>query len=131
MNNKITEDEPEPAYFDVLRDTFEALNEVSIPLDMVRFWFEAQLLRLSSHTPNLQTDSQGNKLLADERYEFSYETMSFMAAPGAGKFNATHIKFLRLVVAGNSAAVLANVQGGRQLANDVQPIMTHLTTLAS
>jgi len=129
--NKMTEDEPEPEYFEVLKGTFEALDDVSVPLDTVRFWFEAQLLRLSGHTPNLQTDEQGNKLQADKRYEFSYETMSFTNASDRGKFDASHIKFLRLVVAGNSAAVLSHVQGSRQLVDDVQPIVNHLTTLAS
>jgi DNA repair protein RecO (recombination protein O) len=129
--HRATEDEPEPEYFEVMQSSFEALNDKDIPLPLIRFWFATQLLRLSGHTPNLQTDERGEKLSADQSYEFSSESMSFIASPNHGHFNASHIKFLRLAFAGNSAIVLAHVQGSSQLAQDTYPLVQHMAQLLS
>jgi hypothetical protein len=48
--------------------------------------------------------------------------MTFVANPLSGRFNANHIKFLRLVFAGNQPKVLAQVQGMGQLLHDCQPL---------
>jgi DNA repair protein RecO (recombination protein O) len=121
--NKVTEDEPEEEFFDLLRDAFEALNIPDIPLPIIRFWFGAQLLRLSGHAPNLRADSKGGKLSEDRVYEFSFEHLAFTEAPGQGHFRAPHIKFLRLAMAGNTAQVLAHVQGSNELTAATAPLV--------
>jgi DNA repair protein RecO len=128
--HKVTEDEPEPEYFEVLQDAFEALNDKTVSIQLIRFWFAAQLLRMSGHTPNLQTDDHGEKLAADRLYEFGSDSMSFMHSPDHGRFDASHIKFLRLAFAGNTAIVLSHVQGSGKILDDVQPLLHHLTQLA-
>ncbi len=120
--NRVTEDETEAAYFYLLHETFEALDNKNILLNTVRFWFAAQLLRISGHTPNLQTDVQGNKLEANTLYEFSFDHMACARSPDNGHFDATHIKFLRLAFAGNRAEVLAHVQGSDRLTAAVTPL---------
>lgn len=122
--NKVTEDETEEEYFDLLKETFEALNDKAITMDLIRFWFGAQLLRLSGHTPNLQTDAQGEKLSADLLYEFDFEHMSFAPSPDHGHFGAPHIKFLRLALAGHPPKVLTQVQGGAALAEAGAPLVS-------
>src|SRR5688572_15436140 len=47
--NKVTEDHPEPEYFELLRHVFAALDDPAISLELVRFWFAAQLLRIEGH----------------------------------------------------------------------------------
>jgi DNA repair protein RecO (recombination protein O) len=108
--HKATEDEPEADYFHVLEQAFVALDDSTISLELIQLWFSAQLLRLSGHTPNLQTQLDGTKLQADGEYEFNVEDSAFFARPGA-VFRADDIKFLRLVFSGNSPAVLQKVQG--------------------
>ncbi|HJP95923.1 MAG TPA: DNA repair protein RecO [Candidatus Saccharimonadales bacterium] len=120
--NKSTEDQPEPEYFTLLKESFEALNDAQIPLPLIQFWFGAQLLKLGGHGPNLQTDEQGKKLVPDQLYDFDLDRMSFVANPLSGRFSANHIKFLRLVFAGNSPKVLTQVQGMGQLLHDCQPL---------
>jgi DNA repair protein RecO (recombination protein O) len=120
--NKATEDEPEPAYYQLLEEAFDALNDADISVDLIQLWFSAQLLRLAGHSPNLQTESGGARLQADKRYEFSLETGAFTTRPG-GKFVADHIKFLRLAFAGNAPQVLQQVQGGGGLLTDITPLM--------
>jgi DNA repair protein RecO len=119
--HKITEDEPEAAYFDLLKATFEALNDASIPLPLIRFWFATQMLRLGGHSPNLQTDASGHQLEADRAYAFDFERMTFDTAE-QGRFNSGHIKFLRLAFNGHSAKVLAKVTGHEQLLKALGPL---------
>jgi DNA repair protein RecO (recombination protein O) len=128
--NKVTEDETESEYFELLREAFEALNDLDIPVDLTHFWFDAQLLRLSGHTPNLQTDDSGEKLAADRQYEFSTEHMAFVYSPQRGQFGAGHIKFLRLAFGGAQARGLSRVQGSEQLVADTGPLVKYLIRLA-
>lgn len=112
--NKVTEDNAEPEYFELLEQTFQALDDVIISEELIRTWFAAQLLRLGGHTPNLRTDSFGNALDPTASYEFDYEAMAFVAHE-QGKFNADHIKFLRLIFGGNQPTALRKVSGWQNL----------------
>lgn len=124
MLNKATEDEPEAEYFDLLRQAFEALDDATIDLALVRLWFAMQLLRLGGHTPNLLTDTAGRKLAPDQTYNFSFEDMAFAAAPDApGRFAANQIKFLRLGFAGHHAKALAQVQGNERIVEATTPLV--------
>lgn len=123
--NKTIEDEPEPEYFTLLHQAFEALDDHDIPLPVVRMWFTAQLTRLGGHTPNLKTDEQGRKLVADQLYDFDAEHMRFVTNPLDGRFNANHIKFLRLVYAGNTPQALMQVRGLGTLLRDCSPLFDH------
>ncbi|HEY5667924.1 MAG TPA: DNA repair protein RecO [Candidatus Saccharimonadales bacterium] len=127
--NKVTESEVEEEYFALLQGALEALNDLSVSLDLIRFWFDAQLLRLGGQGPNLQTDEHGSPLSPEQQYTFDFERMGFMAAPH-GQFDAQHIKFLRLAFAGHSALALAKVQGGTKLAGECTPMLHHLMQLA-
>ena len=120
--NKITEDEPEPEYFALAEQLFEALDDSAIALPLIAFWFDVQLLRLAGHTPNLQTENSGKKLVADEQYIFDFEHMSFAARAGA-PFSADHIKYLRLAFSGNQPKVLQQVRGSGELLSEVSPLV--------
>lgn len=119
--NKVTEDEPETEYFTLLEQTFQALNDASIPLELIRFWYGAQLLAQAGYSPNLYTDTAGTKLAADQSYDFSYDDMSFARAD-PGRFDAGHIKYLRLAFSGNQPRLLNLVQGTDRLLPDLLPI---------
>ncbi len=108
--NKSTEDQCEPEYYDLLEQTFDALDDAAIDAELIRLWFDAQLLRLGGHTPNLQTEADGTKLQADGEYEFSFDDSAFFSRPGA-TFHAADIKFLRLVFSGNTPQTLQKVGG--------------------
>lgn len=112
--HKVTEDQPEATYFELLQTTFDALNMLAIPHSVIRFWFFAQLLRLGGHAPNLQTDTAGARLQPDQAYIFDYNAMCF-APSERGEFTADHIKFLRLAFQGYAPGVLAQVTGCERL----------------
>jgi DNA repair protein RecO (recombination protein O) len=112
--NKITEDHPGPEYFEFLKQIFEALDDLSISLDLVKFWFAAQLLSLTGHGPNLQTDSNDQKLDPTKAYDFNFDRTCFDES-SRGRFKADHIKFLRLAFKARGAKILAQVQGSTEL----------------
>jgi DNA repair protein RecO (recombination protein O) len=123
--HKATEDEPDADYYHLLEAAFAALNDSTIPLDLIRLWFDAQLLRLNGHTPNLQTQPDGTRLAADQTYEFSFDDSAFVARADA-PYTADHIKFLRLVFAGNTPAVLTKVSGMTDLAGRVRALVVSM-----
>lgn len=122
--NKVTEDEPEPEYFELLKQVFEALDDPKVSLPLVRFWFAARLLNLGGHTPNLQTDTEGRGLEAGQTYDFNAEAMCFRQRPG-GKFDTNAIKFLRLSFSKSNLRALASVQGADELAALCEPTLTN------
>jgi DNA repair protein RecO len=121
--NKVTEDEPEPEYFELLGNIFQALDDITVNPELIRLWFYAQLLKLGGHAPNLQTDDQDQKLQADQQYNFNADAMSFTPADG-GRFNANHIKFLRLCFGAKSPTLLKQVQGIDKIQLAVAPLVT-------
>lgn len=123
--NKITEDAVEPEYFNLLEQAFQALDDVVINGDLVRLWFSAQLLRLGGHSPNLQTDTTGQKLLPEKVYDFDYQTMAF-AASKSGNFAARHIKLLRLLFASISPKTVQKIDGSLILEHELRSLMEAL-----
>jgi DNA repair protein RecO (recombination protein O) len=121
--NKITEDEAEPEYFELVRDTFEAMDNADISLALIRLWFAIRLLSLGGYAPNLHADEQGSKLTADQLYDFSFDSMHFVPSPERGRFRADHIKFLRLAFSNPHPKLLHQVQGSEQLATDLTPMI--------
>jgi DNA repair protein RecO len=117
--NKATEDSPEAAYFELLGQAFAALDDSSIGLSLIEVWFNAQLLRMAGHTPNLRTEKSGEKLEADKSYNFNLDTMAFEPSP-QGEFQAGQIKFLRLIFSHNPPEVLQKIQSSEQLTNQTK-----------
>ena len=121
--DKITEDQPEPEYFTLLATGLAALNKPDVPVELIKVWFGAGLLRLAGLTPNLITDTEGQRLELERTYNFEYDSVCF--TPGQD-FTADHIKVLRLLFSGTSPAVIGKVQGIDQLAAEVSPLVTML-----
>lgn len=124
--NRLTEDETEEDYFTVLQQVFEALNEPLVPESLVRTWFLAQMLDLAGHSPNLLTNTSGRKLEATKRYLFSFEDMAF-AEHERGNFDASRIKFLRLLFSSNPPTVLAQVEGAHTFTTDCMPLVQSMS----
>lgn len=120
---KATEDEPEAEYFELLEHSFAALGDTSVPIELVRVWFLAQLLKLSGHTPNLTHAVDGNKLHADHTYDFSFDDSAFMERPD-GLFDAAAIKFLRIIFSGNETQTIAKITGAAQLVERTSRLVT-------
>lgn len=128
--NRVTEDQPEAAYFELLEQGFAALDDLAIDLALLRVWFLMQLLRLGGHTPNLRTDTSGSRLAAEAEYDFDFDNMAFFSRV-SGHFTADHIKFLRLGFSGSQPRLMQQVTGLETLIAAVAPLVqtmaqTHL-----
>lgn len=121
--DKSTEDQAEETYFALLQQGFEALDAHEIPTDLIQLWFNAQLLQLSGHEPNLRTDTAGAKLEADQTYNFDAEAMTFTPHT-SGRFAAGDIKFLRLLFSRTAPVTLAKVSGVDAFRKRTQPLVT-------
>lgn len=125
--NKVTEDEAEEGYFDILASTLEALDQATLGLVMVRLWLYSQIVQLSGHAPNLTTDKQGKDLSTEAAYDFSLDEMAFDVHPH-GVFTAKHIKLLRLALVAKTPVQLAQVQGTSGIA---EPLVELARTMVS
>jgi len=108
--HRATEDEPEAEYYELLERSFAALDNLGINLLLIQSWFQAQLLKLSGHMPNLLTDTTDMPLDADQAYNFDIEAMTF-ETHASGRYQADHVKVLRLLFSHNTPGQLAAVQG--------------------
>jgi DNA repair protein RecO (recombination protein O) len=127
MLHRATEDQPEAEYFDLLEQAFAALDAPSISVELIRVWFEAQLLRQAGHSPNLRIDTNDKKLAADQTYNFDLEAMAFAPHAG-GNFKAAHIKTLRLLFSHNQPKALNQVEGLNDLLPDLTPLIRTMLT---
>ncbi len=114
--NKAAEMLDEPAFFELLDQTFASLNDASIELRLIKAWFWLQLAVLTGQGLNLATDSNGMKLVEDATYEFNVADQVF-AYHESGRFTSDHIKLLRLLSA-QAPSVAAQVKGIVTLIDD-------------
>jgi DNA repair protein RecO (recombination protein O) len=123
--NRATEDHPETDYYELLEQAFGALDNSDINLDLIRAWFEAHLLYIAGHTPNLRTDTAGHRLEPDHNYNFDFDSMAFVPNDGAN-FTAAHIKVLRLLFSPYPPERIANVQGVEAVLADLSPLLRNM-----
>jgi DNA repair protein RecO len=128
--NQITADEPEAEYFSLLAICLAALNNENVGSALISAWYEAQLLKLAGHMPDLHSDDSGQKLLPDHSYNFNFDHMHFVASDRGG-FSSSEIKSLRLLFSHNLPRELAKVKGIENTLNKVKPLVhTMLNSLA-
>lgn len=120
--DRATEDEPGSEYFELLQQTFAALDSPAINTDLIKLWFAMQLLHLAGHTPNLQTDTAASKLAESNKYNFDFDVMAFAPSPN-GRFGANHIKLLRLGFSHHQPKTLQQVSGLNDLLAAIAPIV--------
>lgn len=99
MLHKTTEDEVGKEFFDILHTGLALLDDASVSPAFVETWFSAQLLRQAGHMPNLTTDPEGTRLVAEKTYRFDLEAVCFREAIGGqeGASSASTIKYMRLL----------------------------------
>jgi DNA repair protein RecO len=116
LTDKATEDNPEPAYFNLLAEAFKALDDQSINPELTQLWFNLKLLKTTGHAPDFFIDTNGNKLLLDKTYDFDYDQMRFARSDERqGSYNSELIKFLRVAASAERPHLLQRIQGSQAL----------------
>lgn len=85
----------EPEWFEVLSEVLAALDDLTIPRQLVETWFYLRYADLLGHGLNLRHDTAGQPLAADKRYAYDVSEQGLRETP-AGDLRASHIKLLRL-----------------------------------
>jgi DNA repair protein RecO (recombination protein O) len=116
MINRAAETVSEPEFYYLLRDSLAYLDALSVDYRVVELWFRLRFAAALGVGLNLSMTAGGEKLQADQRYNFDFGDMAFVAHP-AGRFTAEHIKLLRLASA-KDPAVLRQVGGLDQVLDD-------------
>lgn len=112
--NSLTEDVAEAGYFELLKQILGGLNNSQIPLEVLEFWFDMEILRLGGCTPNLLKDIEGKPLLEKKLYRFDMESMAFKL-DSAGQLCSDHIKIMRLACLAKKPVIVANIAGIEKL----------------
>ena len=120
QTSRLAEQVSDPAFFRLLLETFNALNDANISLDITVSWFWLQLDILEGQGMNLATDINGMKLVEGKNYTFDGESMTFSFNDN-GEFTTEHIKLLRLLSA-QPPQVVARIK-------DVKPLVAQCRRL--
>lgn len=126
--DRITEQGTEAEYYNLLVSVLGGLDDLELPYNLVELWFTMQLLFITGHAPDLSSDSEGNKLSAEETYLFDFDTMSFRQQT-RGPFTANHIKLLRLGYGTNDPGVMKQVTGADVFADEALKLAKNILKL--
>ncbi len=97
--NMVAESSDAPEYFNMVDESMAALNDDE-NTDLIQSWFLLNLMKTSGEEINVYRDVNGEKLSADERYEYDAFENAFAAREG-GRYGADEIKMIRLMLATN------------------------------
>lgn len=99
----------EAAWFSVVRQVFEQLNQASVEQKLVETWFYVNYAELLGDELNLRSDVRGQKLVAEKSY--MYDAAERALRPSEqGDLTSEHIKLLRLIAA-KPLEVVAQIGG--------------------
>ena len=107
--NRADETVSEPDFYNLLRQSLEALHDLAMDWRLAELCFRLQLQALLGHGLNLATDKAGAKLTPEQKYDYDFADNAFYASQ-QGRFSAEHIKLLRLATH-KTATVLKQVAG--------------------
>ncbi len=113
---RASENIDEPAWYEVLREVFEALDETSVSLQLAQTWFYLHYAKLTGYELNLETDVAGNTLDVGKTYMYDINEKGLRAA-AQGDIDANHIKLLR-VMSGRPIRAVAQIGGIEQILSD-------------
>jgi len=121
--SKVAETVDEPAFFELLKVTFESLNDAEVNETVIEAWFWLQLAILMGVGMNLSTDINGMKLVEESRYNFDEAGSAFVYSEN-GRFTTEHIKLMRLLSA-QPPRVAQQVKGIEELISDCVWLARH------
>lgn len=107
--NNATETVGGPEWFDLLEETLAGLDALTVPLSLVETWFYLRYANLLGYGLNLETDVDGQKLMADKYYRYDVAEKGLRLVD-SGDVSSEHIKLLRLL-ASKPLNVLVQIGG--------------------
>lgn len=93
--NKYAEGTESEAFFEIVDESLGAIND-GVSLSLVEGWVRINFLKNIGEEINLYRDNGGEKLSAEENYDWDSMERAFFKNPG-GEFGADEIKLMRLM----------------------------------
>lgn len=90
-----------PELYDDVVGTLELLNSLRVDVRLAKAWLYLKLARLKGGELNLITDDRGERLAANEQYDFNIAERAFVLSE-TGSYGADMIKLLRVLTAGDA-----------------------------
>lgn len=114
--NQLTEENTEKSWYDLAKTGLQALDYLSLSSEVIEFWFEMNLMRLSGRQPDLKTDASSKPLSESHNYYFD-KSQGQLVSLKSSKIRSEHIKFARLVYS-LSPQTLSKIKGAKKLSLD-------------
>jgi DNA repair protein RecO (recombination protein O) len=118
--NKNTRDTAGTAYFNILKEVFEGLNNGINP-KTVELWANCNMLKESGHSLRLNNQINNEPFAEDHLYMFDFESGGFIQADN-GVYRAEHVKLLKLSHS-QSISVLGRVNNCENLSIELNPFI--------
>ena len=122
--HKASREFDEPRLYGLLIDSLEALNDTSIPADLIAAWFKLNLLAALGQQPNLTHDIDSQKLADKHRYTLLPDDGAFRPDP-QGEISSDHIKAWRVLLRAKPDKAAA-IGGLVQAIADSRPALDNL-----
>ncbi|MEO5949103.1 MAG: DNA repair protein RecO [Candidatus Saccharimonas sp.] len=116
LTARASENIDEPAWYEVLREVYEGLDDPAISLQLAQTWFYLHYAKLTGYELNLESDVVGQALDGSKTYMYDINERGLRSA-GQGDINANHIKLLRLM-AGRPMRTVAQIGGIEEILAD-------------
>lgn len=107
--------------FEILKDVLAALNNDKIDMILSDLSFKMRLLQYLGNLPDFSISKNGNKLSYDDRFEFDYDSMTFVPEKD-GKYDKNHIKIMKLL-AFNSISSISLIKDMDLYVKQLQPLI--------
>lgn len=111
----------EPEWFEVLEQTLAHLDELKVPLALIKAWFYLNYAKLLGEELSLWRDTSGEKIEAKKTYRYDNGEKGLVETP-KGEITSSHIKLLRVM--NEKPLRVAKQIGG------VQPYLAECASLA-
>lgn len=108
-------------FFEILRTVFMALDDFEIDESLIHAWTSLNLAVARGESLNFESDVMGERLRADARYDFDNFEKAFVERQ-QGRYDASHIKFLRLLVS-SEPRILSKIVGGQKILSEIGEIV--------
>ena len=107
--SKASEMVDESEWFDMLAEILPALNNKTVPRQLVQIWFYLRYAALLGSELSLHHDINGRPLHSDTRYSYDVAEKG-LRQNERGELSSDHIKYLRIVSV-KSLATVAQIGG--------------------
>lgn len=113
---RASEDLDEPAWYEVLKEVFEGLDNQTVALQLIQTWFYVHYAKLTGYELNLESDVMGKSLDSGKTYMYDINERGLRHAE-QGDIDANHIKLLRIMM-GRPILAVAQIGGVSEIIAD-------------